>query len=569
MNRELLKEEIVKAENGDKESIAVVRKVLEPKSGDSVDEILEKMTVFMRLVFLESMRYKDAPFHREIDRAYAEQAHSLVSFGRPKYKGIAIVGYRESAKTTRVGMCEAYMSCYLPQFNDLISVVSEDGEKAKQFNMDAFNVLAFSRIDRYFPETISFENKKKKESQTMSKFTTTAGVTYSSSSARKTKRGSVQADVDESDMSVEIKRPKKVIFDDIENEVTIGSYAATQHIGKVMDATIDGLDQVLGWWVLLGNYLSLRGNVARFMQKHRDSEDVLIISIPILDGVGNPTWPDKYCATDKEQRELYDRGIVKVSIETKRRESDNFEVEYMNNPSRSSVYFDSREISSLVDKESSMVPDYERREGYLELDEPEIDSVYVISADSAKGIGKDQSSFVVWRTDGLRYREVANFKDSKIRPERFAAVIANTAKRYNGATVIPEDNYPGNETIAFLLPLYRNVYVREERDGAPIYGVNTNLKTKADMFLHAKRLLRHGLVEVQSKSLYSQILEYPEADVRTVRDGTGGHFDLLMAAVIGLWKADDVAKIGEKEDNIDKAIASIADRIFDGGTIIR
>src|SRR5690606_34220976 len=205
------------------EAAAVVREVLRPRREDSVDEIYEKIRVFIRLIFIASLKFEDSPDHKRIDRAYAEQIHSFLNSGRPRYKGIMIIGYRESAKTTRVKFNETYLSLYLPNVADYTNVVSEDGSSADQFNMDMFNTFAFSKIAKYFPDTISSETKaKKKESQTMSKFTTSTGVTYSASGSRKSKRGNVKVDINDAG-EVETKRPKKVIFDDIENETTVKS----------------------------------------------------------------------------------------------------------------------------------------------------------------------------------------------------------------------------------------------------------------------------------------------------------------------------------------------------------
>lgn len=568
INREKLEPVIVAAEKGDAESIAVVRSVLEPLKTDSVDQIYEKIGIYIRLQFYGSLKFKDSQAHKDIDRGYAEQIHSYLNFGRPKYHGMIIVGYRESAKTTRVKFNESYMTLYLKDLVDYTNVVSEDGSSSDQFNMDMFNTFAFSKVAKYYPETIGLETKnKKKESQTMSKFTTTTGVTYAASSARKSKRGAVQLDIDEFG-EVDTKRPKKTIFDDIENENTIRSLAATQSIESVMNATIDGMDQIAGFWVLLGNYLSLRGNVARLIRKYENDPGVLIIMIPIVDDLGNPTWPAKYVRTDEEERELSTQGIMRKSIETIQRNSENFETEYLNNPKRSSVYFDDNLIGYV--KEDELISEHSRnQEGLLIIEDALPNEVYVIAADGAKGVGGDESTATVWKTSGLRFEEVANFKSKTIKPEEFAKVLANLGNRYNTALVIPENNYPGNEVIAFMRPIYNNIYrIEKGVDKATNeivyeYGINTNLKTKPEMFLHSKRLFSDRLVTIRSRALYNQILEYPSDEVLIVvqRDGGGGHFDLLMSAVIGLWKAGFIS-IDRPSQVSDAKIARVVQSVF-------
>lgn len=563
INREKLKEEMILAEQGDEKSIAIVREVLRPLKTDSVEEILEKITIFSRLIFLSSMKYKDALFHKEIDKAYAEQIHSILNNGKPKYKGMIIIGYRESAKTTRVKFLETYMSLYLGNIVDYTNVVSESGKFSSQFNMDMFNIFAFSKVNKYFPNTISTVSQKKKESQTMTKFTTTGGVTYSASAARQSGRGNVKMDIEESG-EVETKRPKKVIFDDIENETTVLSSAVTEHIASVVSATIDGLDQIYGFWVLLGNYISLRGNIAKFLNKYNDDKSIVKIIIPILDAMGNVTWEDKYCRTDLDEELLFKDGIVKRSVESIQRDSENFQVEFMNNPKRSMVYFDDEALAGFSDE--NLIPESRRDEnGYLEMEESQPNSVYVISVDSARGINKDESAFTVIKISGIRYEEVANFKSKTMKPENFAGFTSNIARKYNSAMIIPENNYPGNEFIAFLKPIYNNIYYGEiDKDGNKVYGINTNLKTKPEMFLNAKRIFRDKLFTVRSRALYNQISEYPDSDIHEIkqRDGTGGHFDLLMSCMIGLWKAGSQSEDKSKDEKTDKLIRRTVDSIF-------
>lgn len=535
INREKLAPVLTKAELGDPEALLVVQGVLKPLKTDSVEQIHEKLTIYIRTMFYASLKFDDAPFHTDIDKTFAEQVHSYLHRGVPRYKKIIIIGYRESAKTTRVQMCQSYVTCYIPDHVDMVSIVSDDGSASAQFTMSLFNLFAFSKIAKYFPGLIKLSMARdQKESQTMSKFSTTTDVTYSASGSRKTKRGAMKIDVDDQTGEVEMKRPKQVIFDDIENETTVSSHTKTQFIRSVMNATIDGLDQSSGFFVLLGNYLSLRGNVAYFMKKYRDDDDAKIIVIPIHDGEGTPTWIGKYCATDDEQKKLSDEGVQRVSIETIQRNSDNFDTEYLNNPKRSSVYFDDHVVTKL--DENDLVPERERdSDGLLIIEPPQKHDMYAIGVDTSKGVGKDQSAFTVFKVTGTVFEEVANYKNNRIKPEQFAPYTVNIAQQYNHAFLIPENNYPGNEFIFIAKNLYNNIYIDEKEQ----YGVSTNLKTKPEMFVHFKKLVLDSLVKIRSQILYTQILEYPSDDVETIRqDESGGHFDLLMSAVVGLFKVN-------------------------------
>lgn len=570
MNKEKLVEYLEPALKGNAEAIAVVREVLRPRKEDTVDLIEEKLRTFIKIIFHESLKYKDAPFHRKIDRAYAEQVHSYLNTGTPRYRGMMIIGYKESAKTTRVKFCEIYLALYLPEHADFAHIVSENGDGANQFNMDLFNILAFSRTTLFFPDVIDATRRtKKKESQTMSRFSTTTGVTYVAKAARITTRGGVKVDVTD-DGAVETKRPKKVIFDDIENEVTVRSLAITQQIGDVMNATIDSLDQATGSWVLLGNYFSLRGNVHKFIEKYRRDDSVFTLMIAIVDELGNPTWPDKYARTDDEVIKLAEAGIQKVSIEQIERTSDNFSTEFLNNPQRFAVYFGDDLVSYLGETESKRVSEKERKpSGELILREPEQSGTYVIGVDAAKGVGADQSAVTVIRLDGIRFEDVANFVSNTITPENLAPVVTKLATQYNHALVVPENNYPGNEFIAFLRQTYSNIYyskkIRNEAGEYEYdYGINTNLKTKPEYFLSIKRVLRDRLLTINSESLYEQILEYPHTDVHEIkhRDGGGGHFDLLLSFAIAIHVAPTLGGQSVQDEEVDAKINRIVRDVF-------
>jgi hypothetical protein len=574
INVEKFRPVLIAAEKGDAESIALVTLVLKPLLTDSIEEIEQKIRYYIRINYFASLKYKDSFAHTEIDKTFAEQIYSFLHTGQPRWKQILIIGYRESAKTSRVKMNQSYMNLYLKDIIDYINIVSSDGANSSQFTMDMFNAFSFSKIAKYYPDTISDDFKRgKKESQTMSKFTTTTGVTYSASSALKTKRGSVQQNIGE-DGEIVTKRPKQAIFDDIENETTVRSYPVTQQIRSVMNATIDGLDQTTGFWILLGNYLSLRGNVNYLLTKYRDVSTAKIIMIPIYDGTGVITWPAKYCATDLEKQQLFEKdGTVKVSIESIKRDSDNFETEYLNNPKRSRVYFDDNVLQhinteNLVSELSrdkfagcSEPEGFKDGQGLLLIEQPDATSVYEMSVDAAGGNGGDQSAFTIYKVTGMKYKEVGNFRCNTMKPEIFASFSVNYARLYNNARIVPERNYPGNEYIAFVRAIYTNVYYEDkEKD---IVGIQTNLKTKPEMFLKFKKYLLDDILEIQSEALYRQIMEYPASDIETIiQDDSGGHFDLLMSAVIGIYKVQSILTLNEDDDEVDLEANRVADSLF-------
>ena len=83
------------------------------------------------------------------------------------------------------------------------------------------------------------------------------------------------------------------------------------------------------------------------------------------------------------------------------------------------------------------------------------------------------------------------------------------------------------------------------------------------MFLNLKALFRDALLDIRSRILYNQILEYPSDDVQKVKkkDGSGGHFDILMALAVGLSKAATIS-VPKKDLVSDAAVAKVVNDIF-------
>lgn len=87
------------------------------------------------------------------------------------------------------------------------------------------------------------------------------------------------------------------------------------------------------------------------------------------------------------------------------------------------------------------------------------------------------------------------------------------------------------------------------------------------MFRNVKAILLDKLLQIRSRMLYDQVLEYPSDDLQKVekKDGRGGHFDMLMALAVGLFKASAIST--PKKDAIsDARVAQIAADCFEETT---
>ena len=88
--------------------------------------------------------------------------------------------------------------------------------------------------------------------------------------------------------------------------------------------------------------------------------------------------------------------------------------------------------------------------GYQEYESPEASAIYVIGVDPAGLGGGDQASFQVLKLWADEWTQVACFASNMHDPYTVARTVIETAKRFNDATVIVENNGNG---LATIMPL--------------------------------------------------------------------------------------------------------------------
>ena len=98
---------------------------------------------------------------------------------------------------------------------------------------------------------------------------------------------------------------------------------------------------------------------------------------------------------------------------------------------------------------SSVDPVY-KKDGLDIYEEPQEDKYYVISADTARGIGGDYSAFIVVDITQMPFKVVGKYRDNKISPLLYPDFINKVAKDYNGAYVLLETNDIGQQVVDIL-----------------------------------------------------------------------------------------------------------------------
>lgn len=182
--------------------------------------------------------------------------------------------------------------------------------------------------------------------------------------------------------------------------------------------------------------------------------------------------------------------------------------------------------------------------------EPQLELKYMVTADVARGDGKDYSACVVWNAETME--EVAEYH-GKIPPEEFARLLCELGTKYNKAMLVVENNSIGLACLEHVkLAMYENVYYSRKGDsktgeavntywgsvdGDLVPGFTTSPKTRPLIITKLEEYVRNRTITIRSKRFHEELRTFiwnngrPEA-MRGYND------DLTMAAAIGCWIRD-------------------------------
>jgi len=188
---------------------------------------------------------------------------------------------------------------------------------------------------------------------------------------------------------------------------------------------------------------------------------------------------------------------------------------------------------------------------------------YFISADVARGDGRDYSVFHVFKLDTM---EVIAEYQGKVAPDVFSNVVSDAGKEYGECMIVIENNSVGFAVLEKLRETnYPNIYystkgqheyvdplIAESTSNA-VAGFTTSLKTRPIIIAKMEEFIRNNLIKVYSARLLNEMSTFiwhsgrPEA-MRGYND------DLIMAFAIGCWIRDSVYVESQKDAAYKKAI---------------
>lgn len=487
--------------------------------------------LFAYYYFTNYFHYDPAPFHQDMWEDYQGLMNDELS-------EVAWIMFRESAKTSITKICLIHAVCYKKK--NYINWDSYDKGNAEQALFDVTVTLQTNhRLIADFGELYNQPtDAKQKSKKRVGDFITNNGVRVEAHSTQESVRGRIYGD----------QRPDWLILDDFETNTTKDSAAITKKIIDHIDEAKAGMSPT-GCILYLGNYISDAGSVAHVLNKLKDQPKCVARNIPV-EKDGEILWPEKYVHSDAEAVESHrDPKKRKVSLETKKRQIDNYAAEMLNSPySAEDLFFNRIKVDKAY--EFTRKP-LEVNAGLSIFEEFKPLNRYAIGADVAEGTGRDHSTSVI--IDFEASEIVGTYLDNRIPPDRFAEELQRQSKIYGNCLIAPERNSVGVATVIRLADLDANLFVDHKHGqiGDPVtkkYGWRTTKESKSNMLFQFKKAFEDGKIKILDERLLDEMKVYTRADFLESSSLVTNHFDLLMAACIG-WQMRDHAALPEDEED--------------------
>jgi len=188
---------------------------------------------------------------------------------------------------------------------------------------------------------------------------------------------------------------------------------------------------------------------------------------------------------------------------------------------------------------------------------------YIISADVARGDGKDFSAFHIMDVDDM---EIVAEYQGKATIDLFSKFLFDVGKEYGTPMMVIENNNIGLAVLEKLISLnYENLYYSLKGSGDyiepftaetmsnAIPGFATSLKTRPLIIAKLEEFIRNKLITINSKRIVNEMTTFvwnngrPEA-MRSSND------DLIMSLAIACWVRDTAIIANRRNDEYKKVM---------------
>lgn len=498
---------------------------------------------FCVFYFFHWFEFAFAPFHTlffsDVERIFSGEIIEAIW-----------IAFRESAKTTIAKIAVIYAIAYEQKHYINWDSYDKDNSEAALYDIIIelqTNRRLISDFGHLYTQSRSQEEVKRKR---VSSFITSNNIKVEAFSTGESTRGRVFGPY----------RPDFYVIDDFETTKTRTSVAMTKKVVAHIKELREGLSAE-GSVLYLANYISETGSVQfirdNVKQLARQGQERFInVENGTWDRPGKPTWPSKYCMTDKEQAESFRDGKKKVSLESKRRSlgKSSYEESMLNSPAAlGQPIFDRQKVQEALRdcRESKDI----KADFYIWA-KYDPSHRYALGADTSNGVGLDSNASVVIDFTAKPARQVGSFESNLMSPTVFAHEIKREGDMFGSCLVAPEKNNDcGGACLSELIHIgYKPIYqIRRDdktRNNMPHeYGWRTTGANKATMIFELKKGWEDGDLIIEDERILKEMMVYSAADLtnddtsdQIADTGITRHFDLLMATALA-WQMRMLAKI--------------------------
>tara|TARA_B100000073_G_scaffold346794_1_gene359131 strand:+ start:4987 stop:6573 length:1587 start_codon:yes stop_codon:yes gene_type:complete len=190
------------------------------------------------------------------------------------------------------------------------------------------------------------------------------------------------------------------------------------------------------------------------------------------------------------------------------------------------------------------------------------ENTYLITADVARGDGKDYS---VCHVIKLETMEIVAEYQGKVTPDIFSRVLFDVGQEYGNGLLVVENNSVGFAVLDKLKEMqYPNLYhsiksthefveeYQADQMSNAVAGFSTTSKTRPLIVAKMEEFIRNNLIKIYSSRLMSEMKTFvwnngrAEA-MRSYND------DLIMACAVGCWVRDTALSVNQRDAEYNKA----------------
>lgn len=197
---------------------------------------------------------------------------------------------------------------------------------------------------------------------------------------------------------------------------------------------------------------------------------------------------------------------------------------------------DEATLKRLLDQPEP-VPIMSQKGNFRQYKKPEQGATYLIGVDCAKGTGEHFSTMQVFKLismNPIKLEQVAVFEDNFMDTYDFSALVDRTAKYYNDAYLMVENNGEGAAVISELWWTHENEGLVCSGTKINNLGIRATSKTKPQAVILMKKLVEDGSIDIVDVPTINQLLTFIEKGNNKFT-GNGKPDDLVSALYWMPW----------------------------------